>query len=177
MYNMHDVYIFNSYPSYTWNISKMLWTTLNNFFRVLFFLDFAWVSILRVHHHESFTCISPQFLQFLLDCSNFTTLWISFSGIIIIIQYLSFTSVSKCACYLRGDCVYQCHAFCTDVRIESPAPSPPSECCSPLWVHGGDTRLRRKGWGGPNSDEGTDTLALFVYYNSSTMYTLSEILR
>jgi hypothetical protein len=48
-------------------------------------------------------------------------------------------------------------------------PSPARECCSSsLWVQGGrQTRLRGRGWGGPNSEEGTEDLVLYLYYNSS----------
>jgi hypothetical protein len=39
----------------------------------------------------------------------------------------------------------------------------------PFRFNGGrHTRLRERGWGVPNSDEGTDALVLYVYYNPST---------
>jgi hypothetical protein len=62
------------------------------------------------------------------------------------------------------------------VRIGSPTPSPARECCSsPLWVQGkgethslagegGDTLACGEGVGGPNSDEGTDTLVWYSMY-------------
>jgi hypothetical protein len=34
---------------------------------------------------------------------------------------------------------------------------------------GRHTRLRGRGWRGPNCDEGIDTLVLYVYYNPSTV--------
>ncbi len=45
-----------------------------------------------------------------------------------------------------------------------PPPAAARECTSrssPLGSWGGHTPLRGKGWGGPNSDEGTDTLVLY----------------
>jgi hypothetical protein len=43
-------------------------------------------------------------------------------------------------------------------------PPPP-----PTWVQGGETHsLAGEGVGVPDSDEGTDTLVLYLYYNSST---------
>ncbi len=47
---------------------------------------------------------------------------------------------------------------------DSPNPSPAGECAPPppvLWE--GLTRLRERGWGSPNSDEGTYTVVLFIY--------------
>ncbi len=42
----------------------------------------------------------------------------------------------------------------------------------PLWVQGGrQTRLRVRGWGGPNSEEGTEALILW-YKNQQCYYTL-----
>ena len=43
-------------------------------------------------------------------------------------------------------------------------PSPAREFCSfLLWVQWGrQTRLRGRGWGGPNSEEGTNTLVLYA---------------
>ncbi len=47
-----------------------------------------------------------------------------------------------------------------------PPPSPASECCSPSvrFQEGRHTSLPGRGWGGTNSDEGTGTLILYVYY-------------
>jgi hypothetical protein len=36
-------------------------------------------------------------------------------------------------------------------------------CPLPLWFRGGHTLLLERGWEGPNSDEGTDTVVLKVY--------------
>ncbi len=36
-------------------------------------------------------------------------------------------------------------------------------CVSPFGPGGGHTRLRERGWGSPNSDEGTYTVVLYVY--------------
>ncbi len=49
-----------------------------------------------------------------------------------------------------------------------------SELCPStlLWVQGGKHSLAGEGVGGPNSDEGTNTLVLYVYYNPSTVLTL-----
>ncbi len=51
-----------------------------------------------------------------------------------------------------------------------PVPPYPQESVTPpLWVQGGrHTRLRGRG-GGPNSDDGTDILVLYVNYNPSTV--------
>jgi hypothetical protein len=66
----------------------------------------------------------------------------------------------------------QCNAFCPVFRIGSPhsltrtrvlLPPPPS-----LGPRGRHNRLRGRGWG-PDTDEGTDTLVLYVYYNHSTV--------
>ncbi len=47
---------------------------------------------------------------------------------------------------------------------------------SPIWVQGERlTRFRGRGWG-PNSDEGTDSLELYVYNNPSTMAAYTAIL-
>jgi hypothetical protein len=62
----------------------------------------------------------------------------------------------------------ECQAFCPGVRIGSPYPPHPQESVDPPpFGQGGDT-LACGGGGGFNSDEGTDTLVLFVYYNHST---------
>jgi hypothetical protein len=55
-------------------------------------------------------------------------------------------------------------------ELGQPTPSPTRECCSPPPVEPrGETHsLAGEGVGGPNSDEGTATLVLYVYYNPST---------
>jgi hypothetical protein len=57
----------------------------------------------------------------------------------------------------------ECQASCPVVRIGSHAPpcNPQANVAPPLWV-------QRGGRGGPNSDEGTDPLMLYVYYNPYT---------
>jgi hypothetical protein len=54
-------------------------------------------------------------------------------------------------------------------ELAPPAPSPASEFC-PLHMGpmGEPHSLAGEGVGGPNSNEGTDTLVLYVYYNPST---------
>jgi hypothetical protein len=48
-------------------------------------------------------------------------------------------------------------------------PSPASECVSPLDPSGESNTLAAKGRGGPNSDEGTETVVLYVLHcNIST---------
>jgi hypothetical protein len=47
-----------------------------------------------------------------------------------------------------------------------PPSHPQASVAPPLWLRGGHTRLRERGLGGPNSDEGTDAL---VWYNPSTL--------
>ncbi len=46
----------------------------------------------------------------------------------------------------------------------------------PLGLRGRDTLPCGEGGGGPNSDEGTDTLVLYVYYNPSTLYKIRHCL-
>ncbi len=47
---------------------------------------------------------------------------------------------------------------------DSPNPSPEGECAPSLWFRGeGHTRWRERGWGSPNSDEGTHIVILFKY--------------
>ncbi len=48
-------------------------------------------------------------------------------------------------------------------------PSPASECGSPKDPSGGETQsLAVEGMVGPNSDEGTENLVLYIYYNPFT---------
>ncbi len=47
---------------------------------------------------------------------------------------------------------------------DSPTPLAAGECATPPMVRGGGhTRLRLKGWGSPNSNEGTYTVVLYIY--------------
>jgi hypothetical protein len=48
---------------------------------------------------------------------------------------------------------------------DSPTPHPPQASVRhhPLVQGGGHTRLRERGWGSPNSDEGTYTMELCIY--------------
>ncbi len=47
---------------------------------------------------------------------------------------------------------------------QSPTPLAAGECAPhPLVRGGGHTRLRLKGWGSPNSNEGTYTVVLYIY--------------
>ena len=47
---------------------------------------------------------------------------------------------------------------------DSPNPSPAGECApSPRFWGEGHTRWRERGWGSPNSDEGTYTVVLYIY--------------
>jgi hypothetical protein len=46
---------------------------------------------------------------------------------------------------------------------DSPTPLAAGECAPhPLVRGGGHTRLRERGWGSPNSDEGTYTVVLYI---------------
>ncbi len=51
------------------------------------------------------------------------------------------------------------------VGIGTPPPLLPQASVPPhpLVGGGGHTRLRLKGWGSPNSNEGTDTVVLYIY--------------
>ncbi len=65
-------------------------------------------------------------------------------------KYKAFLAVAEIGptSYLSSQSAMQ--AFFPFVRIGSPTPSAARECCFPtLWVQGGDTRLREKGWGDP----------------------------
>jgi hypothetical protein len=54
-------------------------------------------------------------------------------------------------------------------ELGPPTPSPASECCSPFLGPRRETNsLAGEEVEGPNPDEGTDTLVLYVYYNLST---------
>ncbi len=46
---------------------------------------------------------------------------------------------------------------------DSPTPLAAGECAPPPFGPGGHTRLRLKGWGSPNSNEGTYTVVLYIY--------------
>ncbi len=68
--------------------------------------------------------------------------------------------------------VYVVPGFLSIVGIGSTIPSPECCCSLPLWVQGGrHTHVRGKG-GGPNSEKGTGTLVLYVYYNLSMGFIL-----
>jgi hypothetical protein len=59
---------------------------------------------------------------------------------------------------------YEYQRFCPFVGIGSPNPLPRKRVClPPIWVLGGPHSLAKEGVGGPNSDEGTDTLVLYMY--------------
>jgi hypothetical protein len=49
-------------------------------------------------------------------------------------------------------------------NCDSPTPLGAGECASPPFGPGGEgyTRLRERGWGSPNSDEGTYTVVLYI---------------
>ncbi len=53
------------------------------------------------------------------------------------------------------------------VRMGPPAPHPLGSVHPPPGKGGGTRSLAGKGVRGPNCDEGTDTLVLYVYYNPS----------
>jgi hypothetical protein len=61
----------------------------------------------------------------------------------------------------------ECQAFCLFVWIGPPHPQA-SVAPPPLGPRGETHWLAGEGVGGPNSNEGTDTLVLYVYYNPST---------
>ncbi len=75
-----------------------------------------------------------------------------------------------------GSCV-QMHSLAETHRIgrvlsffssrrnwDSPTPHPQASMPPPLWFRGGgEHSLAGKGWGRPNSDEGTYTVVLFIY--------------
>jgi hypothetical protein len=68
------------------------------------------------------------------------------------------------------------HSVCPFVEIGSPHPIPGKRVWPPFprtQVGGGrgDTLAFGGGMGGPNSDAGTETLALYVYYNHSAVAT------
>jgi hypothetical protein len=48
---------------------------------------------------------------------------------------------------------------------DSPTPLAAGKCAPPptLWYGGEHTRWRLKGWGSPNSNEGTHTVVLYIY--------------
>ncbi len=76
----------------------------------------------------------------------------------------------------RSVITYTSQASCPVVRIGSPPPPHPqgSVALLPFGSWEGDTLACGEGGGGPNSDEGTDTLALYVF---STTYTIKGIVQ
>jgi hypothetical protein len=54
----------------------------------------------------------------------------------------------------------ECYAFSVVVRIGTPPPPHTQASVAPSFGSGGITRLAGEGVGGPNSDEGTDTVLL-----------------
>ncbi len=158
MYSMYDVYIFNSYPLYTWNISKMLWTTLNNFSILPWFClsqhlegTPSWI------FYMLFSPVSPV-STWLLEFHDICGMWISFSGIINNIPYLNFTSVWKCACYLRGNCVQYTSARFSAQSFElgPPLPHPLASVAPPFGSKGETHSLTAEGVGGTQFRRGTD---------------------
>jgi hypothetical protein len=60
---------------------------------------------------------------------------------------------------------------------DSPTPLPQASVTPhPLAREGGHTRLRERGWGSPKSDEGTNTVVLFIYvlYKYFVEYTVNN---
>jgi hypothetical protein len=55
--------------------------------------------------------------------------------------------------------------FSSRQKWDSPTPHPQESVPPPLWLGGGGlhTRWRERGWGSPNSDEGTYTVVLCIY--------------
>jgi hypothetical protein len=69
--------------------------------------------------------------------------------------------------------VYRVQGFLSSrPKLGPPAPSSAYECSSPLPLGPGGrhNRLREREWWEPNSDEGTDTQVLCVYYNLLYIY-------
>ncbi len=63
----------------------------------------------------------------------------------------------------------ECHSVCSFVGVGSPHPLPHKRVwLLPRTQVGENTRLRMGGGGGSKSDEGTETLVLYVFYNHST---------
>ncbi len=85
------------------------------------------------------------------------------------------TGKSCCLPPLRPQSIQSAmQAFFPVVRIGSP-PHPPGSVAPPLFGTKGETHsIAGEGVGAPNSDEGTDTPVLQVYYNSSTSKTFKE---
>jgi hypothetical protein len=79
---------------------------------------------------------------------------------------------------IQNDCsteYTECQAFCPVVRMGS-HPLTRKLVLSPLWIDlRGKHSLAGEGVGGPNSDERTDTLVLYIYYNHSTDYSHDPI--
>jgi hypothetical protein len=69
--------------------------------------------------------------------------------------------------------VYRVSGFLSYRLNWVPTPLPASECysseSSPYGSKGGDTLACGEGGGGPNSDEETETLVLYVYHNPTTL--------
>ncbi len=74
----------------------------------------------------------------------------------------------KAKCHFRGHPTTQSRQsakrFSSRWNWDSPTPLAAAECAPPPFGPGvGHTRLRPKGWGSPNSNEGTYTVVLYIY--------------
>ncbi len=76
-----------------------------------------------------------------------------------------------CVCLCRRlswapeKCRQSARLFLQSSELRHPHPLTRRRVCSPLFWFRGDTHsLRERGWGGPNSDEGTDTMVLLSTY-------------
>ncbi len=85
---------------------------------------------------------------------------------LLVLLYISSLCVQVCIFYIAclTECK-ECQAFCLFAWIGPPHPQASVAPCSPLLGPRGETHsLAGEGVGGPNSNEGTDTPVLYVYY-------------
>ncbi len=92
--------------------------------------------------------------------------------------YFTFTrSCMLCICLCRRlgwapeKCRRSARLFIQSSELRLPHPLTRRRVCSPLlWFRGGYTLTAGEGVGGPNSDEGTDTMILFKYLSIYALY-------
>jgi hypothetical protein len=79
-------------------------------------------------------------------------------------QQCESTTLPATPCDSRPQSRQSAKRFSSRWNWDSPTPLAAGECSPPPFgLGGGHTRLRLKGWGSPNSNEGTYTVVLYIY--------------
>jgi hypothetical protein len=88
--------------------------------------------------------------------------WYTNTSILII--FVPFLDVPPLYWSLSSQSRQSAKRFSSRWNWDSPTPLAAGECAPPPYGRGGgQTRLRLKGWGSPNSNEGTYTVVLYIY--------------